>query len=89
MVNKVKEYKSDVVYGSLDRIDLVNDSPTNSYILPDLNLLSNGEMANYAFQNYDGFQISVCNCFQTFTDSSESEVIGIFFEYDVYDCLET
>jgi glycosyltransferase involved in cell wall biosynthesis len=62
LVNKVKEYKPDVVYGSLDRIDLVNDSPTKSYILPDQSLLSNGEMANYAFQNYDGFQISVCNC---------------------------
>ena len=54
--------RADVVYGSLDMIDLVNGCPTKSYILPDVCFLSDDEMALYAFRNYSSFQISICNC---------------------------
>ncbi len=61
LVSKSKEYKADVVYGSLDRIDKVMNSPTRLFILPNAFLL-NEEMAFYAFKNFRSFQISVCNC---------------------------
>ena len=62
LIDKAKEFKAEVVYGSLDRVDKVNSSETQSFILPDRKLLSEDEMALFAFQNYDGFQISACNC---------------------------
>lgn len=62
LYEKAEKYQADVVYGSLDKIDTINNSPTLSYVLPDKCLLSEDGMASYAFQNYDGFQISVCNC---------------------------
>ena len=62
MMDKVKEYRTDVVYGSLERIDKVKGAPAQFYILPDICLLNNDEMAFYAFKNYKTFQISVCNC---------------------------
>lgn len=61
LYNKANECQADVVYGSLDRIDKVDNTPTLRYVLPDRILLSEGEMAFYAFMHYDGFQISVCN----------------------------
>ncbi len=61
LVSKCKEYKADVVYGSLDKIDKVNNSPTRPFILPNY-YLSSDEMAFYAFKNFRSFQISVCNC---------------------------
>ena len=54
--------RADVVYGSLDMIDLVNGYPTQSCMLPDVCFLSEDEMAFYAFRNYSSFQISICNC---------------------------
>lgn len=62
LYDKAKDCQAEVVYGSLDRVDKINGSPTQQYVLPDCCLLSDGEMASYAFQNYDGFQISACNC---------------------------
>lgn len=62
LFDKANKYQADVVYGSLDRIDKIENSPTQSFVLPDMCLLTEDEMASYAFQNYDGFQISVCNC---------------------------
>lgn len=62
MMDKAKAYQTDVVYGSLERIDMVNDLPNQSYVLPDVCLLSENEMASYAFKHYNTFQISVCNC---------------------------
>ena len=62
LFEKANEYQADVVYGSLDRIDEVNHTSTQSYVLPEKLLLSEDEMATYAFQHYDGFQISACNC---------------------------
>lgn len=62
LVEKAIADRADVVYGSLDMIDLVNGCPTQSYILPDVCFLSEDEMAFYAFSNYSSFQISICNC---------------------------
>ncbi len=61
LVEKSKEYQADVVYSSLDRIDTINNSPTQLMRLQNVRLL-NDEMAFYAFRNYSSFQVSVCNC---------------------------
>lgn len=58
----IKKNQADVAYGSLDRIDIVDHTPTQSFILPDLCLSSEDEMALYVFNNYSSFQISICNC---------------------------
>lgn len=62
MLEKATANQADVVYGSLNRIDLIRGCPTQSYILPDACFLSDDEMALYAFRNYSSFQISICNC---------------------------
>lgn len=62
MIDEMHQYGADVVYGSLERIDLVGQSPTMLMILPNKCFESEDEMALYAFRNYNSFQISVCNC---------------------------
>lgn len=62
LFEKVTWNSADVVYSSLDRIDLVSNTPTLPYVMPDICLLSDDEMAFYAFKNYSSFQISICNC---------------------------
>lgn len=62
LANKMHEYHAEIVYGSLDRIDKVGHTATKSFLLPDSCLLSENEMALYAFKNYRTFQISICNC---------------------------
>lgn len=62
LYKKINENQADVVFGSLDRIDLVNSTPTQHYVLPETCLLRDDEMALYAFKNYSNFQISICNC---------------------------
>lgn len=62
LYEKIVENQADVAYGSLDKIDMVNNTPPQSFTLPNLCLLSDDEMASYAFKNYNSFQISVCNC---------------------------
>ena len=62
LVENSEKYQADVVYGSLDRIDRINDRPGLSSIFPDSRFMSENELAVYAFANYNSFQISVCNC---------------------------
>lgn len=62
LTDKAKEYQAEVVYGSLDRIDMINATSVRASVLPDIRFSSQGDMALYAFQHFDGFQISVCNC---------------------------
>ena len=62
LYEKIKKNHVDVAFGSLDRIDLVNNTPAQPYVLPDTCLLNDDEMALYAFKNYSTFQISICNC---------------------------
>lgn len=66
LVEKATANQADVVFGSMDKIDLINGCPTLSYILPDTCFLSDDEMALYAFRNYSSFQISICNCLMKF-----------------------
>ena len=58
----IEDKQADVVYGSLDRIDMVKNTPIRPSVFPNLSLLSGEDMAFYAFENYSTFQISVCNC---------------------------
>lgn len=67
LINLMFQYKADVVYGSLDRIDKVDNTPTQAYILPNLTMLSKNDFAMYAFKHYKSFQISVCNCLMDMT----------------------
>lgn len=62
LLEEALNHEADVVYASLDRKDLVGNSPIRSMILPNLCLLSEDDLAFYAFKNYNSFQISVCNC---------------------------
>lgn len=62
LMDKALEHQAEVVYGSLDRIDIINGTPPQTSVLPNVIFSSQGEMANYAFQHFNGFQISVCNC---------------------------
>ena len=85
MMDKMVGYQADVVYGSLDRIDKVGNSPTQSYILPASYFLAEDEMALYAFRNYRSFQISVCNCLirMAFLRSNHLRFIDIVFWEDL------
>ncbi len=67
MTDEMLQYGADVVYGSLERIDLVGQSPGRLMILPNRYFESEDEMAFYAFKNYNSFQISVCNCLMNMT----------------------
>lgn len=62
LFDKAKRYQAEIVYGSLVRIEKFKDSSTQYYVLPDVCLLNEDEMAFYAFRNYRTFQISACNC---------------------------
>lgn len=62
LLAKMIECQADIVYGSLDRIDLIHHTSAKTMILPDLCLLAEGDLAYYAFKNYYSFQISACNC---------------------------
>ena len=58
----IKDCNADVVYGSLERIDLVGGGRSQYFQFPNECLLNGDEMAQYAFGHYKTFQISVCNC---------------------------
>ena len=62
LYEKIREEMVDVVYGSLDKIDMINNMPTETYMLPNDRLMYGDDMALFAFKNYKSFQISVCNC---------------------------
>lgn len=62
MVDQMRKYHADVVYGSLERISLVGKTTARMMVLPDQYINSDDGMALYAFMNYNSFQISVCNC---------------------------
>lgn len=61
-VSTIKKYDADVVYGSWQRVDKVNHSPSQDYIYPYQEFLTSDSLALYAFKNYSSFRISVCNC---------------------------
>lgn len=55
-------YHAEVVYGSWERVDKVNHSPSLVFIYPFLEFHAPDTLAMYAFKNYSSFRISVCNC---------------------------
>lgn len=61
-VSTIKKYDADVVYGSWQRVDKVNHSPSQYFIYPFQEFLTPDSLALYAFKNYSSFRISVCNC---------------------------
>jgi len=62
LLENIKKYGADIVYGSLERIDKVRNNPPQLSLQPDICLLAEDEMALYAFKNIKTFPISVCNC---------------------------
>ena len=62
MVDNLEKNQAEIVYGSLEKIDLVYNTATQLFVLPNMVMQSEDEMAFYAFANYNSFQISVCNC---------------------------
>ncbi len=62
MVETIEINQAEIVYGSLEKKDLIHNTAPQLFALPNAVLQSEDEMASYAFANYDSFQISVCNC---------------------------
>lgn len=85
LLEEALENNADVVYASLDRRDLVGNSPIRSMILPNLCMLSEDALAFYAFKNYNSFQISVCNCLMNlkFLRDYKMHFIGAAFWEDL------
>lgn len=81
MMDNMKRHHADVVYGSLERIDMVGCSQNQYMILPDLNIDSEDGMAFYAFKNYNSFQISVCNCLMRISFLREHSLYFISASY--------
>jgi glycosyltransferase involved in cell wall biosynthesis len=85
LVDEMRNKQLDVVYGSIKRIDKVHFHPDQSYVLPDICLLSDEEMAYYAFKHYSSFPISVCNCLMDmdFLRSNQLRFINAIFWEDL------
>lgn len=62
MVAFAQKYELEVVYGSWERVDYVNHSPSQTFLYPYMKFLYSDGLANYVFMNYSSFRISVCNC---------------------------
>ena len=62
LVSVASKYDTDVVYGSWERVDTVNHTPSQKSIYPYQELLTSNSLTMYAFKNYSSFRISVCNC---------------------------
>ena len=61
MIKMAHLYQAEVVYGSWTRVDTIHHTPTQYSHYPDIQFLSSGQLAMYAFKNYSSFRISVCN----------------------------
>lgn len=62
LMNEVQKIDADVVYGSWERIDNINNTPAVQSVYPYIQFTKAGELAMYAFKNYSSFRISICNC---------------------------
>lgn len=61
LYNAVTNNSAQVVYGSYDIIDRINDSPKQIYRKNPLVLSGENKLAMYAFKNIHIFHVSVCN----------------------------
>lgn len=62
LIKVAQQFNAQVVYGSWERIDNVDHTPSQQHIYPMLKLLELDSLALYAFKNHSTFWISVCNC---------------------------
>lgn len=62
LIDEVQKIDADIVYGSWDRIDIIDKTPPVQSIYPYMQFTKDDELAMYAFKNYSSFRISVCNC---------------------------
>ena len=61
LIDAVKRTHSQIAYASYEIIDLVNNSPVQTFQKADLQLAGDGELALYAFSHINVFHVSVCN----------------------------
>lgn len=62
MMKVARQFDAQVVYGSWERVDNVDYTPSQQHIYPMTLLLEDDSLALYAFMNHSTFWISVCNC---------------------------
>ena len=84
-VSVARKFDTDVVYGSWERVDMVNHAPSLPCVYPYHELLSPDSMAMYAFMHYSSFRISVCNCLMniSFLRSEHLKFIDTMFWEDL------
>lgn len=62
LVSAIQNSDADIVYGSWERVDKVNYSPSQFFVYPYQEFLTQDSLALFTFKNYSSFRISVCNC---------------------------
>lgn len=62
LMDKAQKIDADIVYGSWERIDNIDNTPPVQSVYPFMQFTKPDELAMYAFRNYSSFRISVCNC---------------------------
>lgn len=62
LMDEAQKTDADVVYGSWERIDIIDHTSAVKSIYPYIQFSNTDELAMYAFKNYSTFRISVCNC---------------------------
>lgn len=84
-VSVARKYDTDVVYGSWERVDMVNHTPSLPCVYPYQELLTPDSMAMYTFKQYSSFRISVCNCLinMSFLRSEHLKFIDTMFWEDL------
>ena len=84
-VSVARKYDTDVVYGSWERVDMVNHTPSLPCVYPYQELLTPDSMAMYAFKQYSSFRISVCNSLMnmSFLRSEQLKFIDTMFWEDL------
>ena len=84
-VSVAQDFDTDVVYGSWERVDMVNHAPSLPCVYPYQELLTPDSMAMYAFKHYSSFRISVCNCLMniSFLRSEHLKFIDTMFWEDL------
>ncbi len=83
LMDEAQKIDADVVYGSWERIDVIDNTPAVQSIYPYIQFTKVDELAMYAFRNYSTFRISVCNCLMKMSslrDTNLHFVDALFWE---------
>ena len=59
MMENVRQYNAEIVFGSYEKIDISGEKRIYQY--PSLQLLKQDELASFAYRKYAGIQASACN----------------------------